>query len=120
MVTVEEKISFFCEKTQYWEKIESNLIKSLGCEIQGIVYTDNCVILKLTPTNEQILMLFEYYRKTPNEFHLWEITMEIKTPEGISKFKVCTLDKENLNSGKHESALKEVMSLATPICIDSN
>lgn len=133
MVTVEEKISYFCKKTHYWESIDSILVKRLGCEIQNIAYSDQLqAFLKLTDKN--VIIFVQYFKDTPNDIHPWQMSMEIKSKSGVSTVKADILEWENGVTTwirwsdrpgnkvceKYEKVVEEILNLLEPICIDSN
>ena len=119
MVTVEEKMSDFCERTQYWLKINNALAESLGCEVESIMYTllQKQVVLKTSIGT----ILCQYYQDNPQEYCLWFIALRTKNfSVQLSYDEVFHWQNKPKDFIKYESALKEIMSLATPICIDLN
>lgn len=127
-------MSVFCHQTHYWEAIESIFIKYLGCEIQGIEYSDQLqALLKLT--DENIVVLVQYYKDTPNKYCPWQMSMEIKNKSGVSTLKADIIEWENDVSTswmrwsdrqcnkvckKYEKVVEEIINLLEPICIGSN
>ena len=115
----------YCAQHYYWEAIESILVKYLGCEIKDIEYNDQLqVLLKLT--NENIIILVEYYKDTPNKYHTLQIVMKTKTPNGVSTI---GLDVLRWNNNDHDTlsteesgykVINEIVNLLEPICISSN
>jgi hypothetical protein len=119
MVTAEEKISNFCQTTQYWEKIDNSL-QLLGCEIQSIAYTGQKQVFLNTDIGT---MLCQYYQDSPQEYHLWFVSLRTeKFSVKLRYDKVFQWQNKSEDHAKYENALLRVLELATPIpiCTDSN
>lgn len=124
----------YCAQHYYWEAIENIFIKYLGCEIQDIEYNDQLqALLKLT--DENIVILVQYYKDTPNRYHPWQIVMKAKNLDGASTIKVNISEWKNnddlswshsgygvpfAKEGDYEKVVKEIINLLEPICIGSN
>lgn len=121
MVTVEEKISRFCERTQYWERIDSSLIQLMNCEIESIMYTNQKQVLLKTDIG---IISCQYYQNNPQEYHLWFVSLHTeKFSVKLRYDKVFQWQKQKPEDhAKYENALLKILELATPIpvCTDSN
>lgn len=126
-------MSVFCHQTHYWEAINGILVKYLGCEIQDVQYSDQLqALLKLT--DENIVILIQYFKDAPNEYYPWQMSMEIRNKSGVSTLKADIIEWENdaLTSWmrwsgqynkvckKYEKVVEEIVNLLEPICIGSN
>ena len=124
----------YCAQHYYWEAIENKIIKYLGCEIQDIEYNDQLqALLKLT--DENIVVLVQYFKDTPNEYHPWQIVMKAKTSDGVSTVKVNIPEWKNnddlswshsvygvpsVKESNYKKVVEKIINLLEPICIGSN
>lgn len=120
MTTVEEKMSHFCQTTQYWKKIDNSLAESLGCEsdsmVESIMYTNQKQVVLKTCIGT---ILCQYYQDNPQEYCLWLIALRTeKFSVEVSYDAVFQWQNKPEDFIKYENALFAILKLATPIKIE--